>query len=428
MPVVWFHQTEKRCAFRWYETTGTRLRQTSSRTREEESLQAITSSMHILQVTIYGEMKFGGPPQKIFALGEGLAKRGHSVEIAAFHSEHPEGCPREERGRDGQRVGVHFLPWMGRALWQLPRDWRRLRRLVRRADVVHLYGIYNLLCPLAAWMARREGKPFLLEPVGMWVPRSNNLRAKKIYNRLFTTPMARGAARVVATSAREADEMGDLAPPSKLVLRRNGLDLSPFQHLPDGKVFRARFGISPDERLVVFVGRISPIKNLEELVRAFSLADLRRARLLLVGPELEPAYAAQLRALIEELNLTRKIVFAGELYGDDKLAALSGADLFVLPSTYESYGNAAAEAVAAGVPVLISNGCGLAPQIHERAGLSVSPDGRALADGLRILLDDREKLSSCTARRAEVVRELSWDEPLDLTEQIYRALLAESAR
>ncbi|BCM88563.1 GDP-mannose:cellobiosyl-diphosphopolyprenol alpha-mannosyltransferase [Abditibacteriota bacterium] len=377
--------------------------------------------MRVLQVTIYGELKFGGPPQKIFALSDGLASRGHHVEIATFHSEMPQGGMPQKRGD----VTLHFLAWGGRSLWQLPTDWRRLRRAVRYADIVHVYGLYNLLCPLAAWVARQSGKPFILEPLGMFVPRARSVRGKVIYNRLLTVPMAHAAARVVATSAREAEELALLVPSDKLVMRRNGLDLSAFQNLPTGANFRSRFGLGTDERIVLFVGRISPIKNLEELMRAFALAKLPQTRLVLVGPELEPEYAVRLRALIEELRLSERVMLAGELYERDKLSALAAAALFVLPSTYESYGNAAAEAIAAGVPVLITKGCGIAPQIDGRGGLVVEPEAHALAKGLETLLNDEMQRNALCARRSEIMSELSWEEPLQQTEEVYQAILKE---
>lgn len=372
--------------------------------------------MRILQVTIYGERKFGGPPQKIFALSDGLCERGHRVEIAAFHSDFRMGKPPEKQGL----ATIHFLSWKGRELWQLLTDWRRLRRLIRGCDIVHLYGLYNLLCPLAALLARLEGKPWVLEPLGMFVPRARSVRGKAIYNRFITIPMARGAARVVATSPRELEELGALVPADKLLLRRNGLDLSAFQNLPLGDAFRTRFGIGNDEKIVLYIGRISPIKNLEALVRAFAQLNLDNARLALVGPELEPEYAVRLRALIEELGLGERVLLTGELYENDKLSALASAVVFVLPSTYESYGNAAAEAVAAGVPVLLTHGCGIAPHLNWRAGLAVQPDAASLASGLSQLLSDAH---SFCARRDEVLRDLSWDGPLDLTENFYREIV-----
>lgn len=374
--------------------------------------------MRILQVTIYGEEKFGGPPRKIFALGERLAESGHEVTIATFHSHMARGGSENRNG-----VRVLFLPWRGHSLWQLPLDLRALRREVRRSDIVHLYGLYNLLCPLTAWLARQAGRPYLLEPLGMFVPRARSQRLKALFNRLFTFPLARGAARVVATSPAEEEELQVLAPRERLVLRRNGLDVEAFGDLPGGARMCERWGIAPGERLILFVGRISPIKNLEALVSAFKSAALPNARLVLVGPQLEPDYAARIQSLIAALKLTQQVLVVGPLYGDDKMAALAAADLFVLPSEYESFGNAAAEAVAAGVAVLLTEGCGVAPLIHGRGGLAVPATVAALSEGLRIMVEDSAHREALTSGRDSLLCELGMEEPLRLTEQMYNAVV-----
>ncbi|NJN84510.1 MAG: glycosyltransferase [Caldilineaceae bacterium] len=126
------------------------------------------------------------------------------------------------------------------------------------------------------------------------------------------------------------------------------------------------------------------------------------------------------RALAQELGVADRVRLTGARYGQDKLAALAAADLFVLPSTFESYGNAAAEAVAAALPVLLSDGCGIAPLIHGRAGLAVPPTVEGLGMGLAALLGDEPRRAALTRGRADVITQLSWDEPLRQLEGYYR--------
>jgi len=377
--------------------------------------------MQVLQVTpsYYPQLQFGGPPRKIHALSCGLIARGYAVQVVTFHPDRLLAC--EQEIVDG--VGVHYLPWLGSGSWQLPLGLNALRQAVRQADLVHCYGLYNLLCPAAAYLARRAGRPYLLEPLGMYVPRARNVRAKTLYNRIFTARLARWAAGVIAASAHEAEELSGLVAGERISLRAHGVDLAPFRTQPDGPTFRSAHGFGPDERLILFLGRISPIKNLEQLVAAFKEATLEDARLLLVGPMLEPDYAARLSALIADLGLADRVLLAGPLYGPDKLAALAAADLFVLPSLSESFGNAAAEAVAAGVPVLLTETCGIAPLIHRRAGLAVPLSTARLADGLRLMLNDPEQRATLMRGRSDVIQELSWEKPLQQTEQIYRRIV-----
>jgi glycosyltransferase involved in cell wall biosynthesis len=379
--------------------------------------------MQILQVTAryYPELQFGGPPQKIHALSRGLQRRGHKVRVVTLHS-----TRRAAQGADQEGIEVRYLPWMGRGAWQVPLGMGTLAAAIRQSDVVHCYGLYNLLCPTATFLACRARRLVVLEPLGMYIPRARSLWAKRLYHGLFTSWMSRSAARVVAASPGEMEELAELVESRRLVLRRNGIDLEAFQALPSPDGFRVAHGILDDERVILYVGRISPIKNLEQLVQAFHDASLERSRLVLVGPALEPDYARNLADLIAKLGLDGRILLTGPLYGDDKLSALAAADLFVLPSLSESYGNAAAEAVAAGLPVLLTDTCGIAPQIDGRAGLAVPVGVSTLAEGMQTLMEDERKRDELTEQRSEVLRELSWDEPLTQTEHLYERILSDA--
>ena len=375
--------------------------------------------MRILQVAqiYYPELKGGGPPEKIHALSRGLAARGHSVRVVTFHSERP---------KDGKCVTldgipVQYIPWIGRNERQIPVNLRLLTEAMRETDIVHGYGLYNLLCPRAVSVARRARRPFVLEPLGMYTPKGGNRLVKKLYHCLFTKYMFRHAAAVIATSPAEARELSGVLNEKKIVLRRNGIDTTLFQNLLPAKNFRARFKIGDSEKIILFMGRIDPIKNLVELMHAFVEAAVPNCRLALVGPILEPDYAAEVQATIHSTGAGEKVLLTGALYGEEKLEAYSAADSFVLPSLSESFGNAAAEAIAAGLPVLVTEGCGIAPMIRERAGLVVPCTRAGLRDGLRALMNDSQR-AVVTRRRAEVVAELSWEEPLRQTEELYRQI------
>jgi glycosyltransferase involved in cell wall biosynthesis len=375
----------------------------------------------ILQITntYYPELQFGGPPLKIHALSQGLVQRGHTVTVITFDSQQRRQCGR--KSFDG--VTVQYLPWRGWGLRQWPTNRALLAEAIGAADVVHCYGLYNILCPLAVSQARRQGRPVLIEPLGMYQPRARNQFVKRLYHRFVTRRMFHQTAAVIATSPAELAELTAAVGDTKLVLRGNGIDVAAFQNLPASASFRHRLQLAPDDRVILYVGRISPIKNLEELVRAFARAALSSCKLILAGPEAEPDYAARLRELIRSLKLQGQVILAGALFGTDKLAALAAADLFVLPSLAESFGNAAAEAVAAGVPVLLTDTCGIAPMIHERAGLAVPLGVESLATGLKLMMNDAGQPTSLTRRRAEVIKELSWEEPLNEMERIYREVL-----
>ena len=375
--------------------------------------------MRILFVTPYylPDLRFGGPPQKIHSIARGLAARGHQVNVATF--DHTNRAATEETEVEGIRVC--YIPWMGRGLRQVPTNIATIRNEVAQAQIVHGYGLYNFVCPAAAFVSNRAGVPFVLEPLGMYPARARSQVAKRAYNLVITKWLMRSTAAVVAASANEVKELGAIIDKQKIVLRRNGIDVAAFAELPNGDSLRDRWNIRSDEKVVLFIGRLSPIKNLEELILAFDKSELPNARLILVGPP-EPAYEARLHAMIHARRLESRVLLAGPLYGQDQRAALGLADLFVLPSSFESFGNAAAEAVAAGVPVVVTETSGIAPLIHGRAGLAVPLGADNLASGIRTMLD-REKRQPFIAKMEEVKRDLSWDEPIAQTERLYENII-----
>src|SRR5437762_12483561 len=131
----------------------------------------------------------------------------------------------------------------------------------------------------------------------MYPPRARNPIAKKAYNFLLTRWMMRRATAVIAASQGETAELGRIADPKKIVYRRNGIDVSAFANLPSGDKLRHMYDISPNEKLILYLGRISPIDHLQELSLAFAEAALPHRPPVLVGPIHEPAYEARLRAL-----------------------------------------------------------------------------------------------------------------------------------
>lgn len=238
--------------------------------------------MRLLFVTpyYYPEVKFGGPPKRLHALSRGLVAAGHEVAVITFDSE------RRSRHDLVTIAGVHvqYIPWAGNFRWAAPKQLDLIRNEAKRAEIVHCYGLYNLIAPLAALYARRFEIPFLVEPMGMFVPRSRSIFAKRWYNATFTKWMAKRASAVVATSDIEAEELKHLRSTGNVFVRRNGIDLAQFQTLPDRQMMRSRWNIDPNEQLIIYIGRTSAKKNLRELVRAFVAADVRSSKLVIAGP------------------------------------------------------------------------------------------------------------------------------------------------
>jgi len=261
----------------------------------------------------------------------------------------------------------------------------------------------------------------------MFRPLVRNLALKWLYRRLLGESVVRGAARLVATSLQERRELIEEGIAlEKITIRRNGIETP---KLPEPGAFRRQWKIRQDALVVLFLGRIVGKKSPELLLEAFarwrhSSGSTHPSVLVFAGPPESASYLQKLEAEVKRLGLGAAVLFTGALYGDVKWSALVDADIFVLPSQNENFGNAAAEAVACGTPVIVTDRCGIAPLIEGRAGLVIAHECEALVRALHQLSDAglRERMNlGCM----EVARGLDWEQSLAETEALYAELLSD---
>jgi glycosyltransferase involved in cell wall biosynthesis len=401
--------------------------------------------MRILNVTqTYAPfLEFGGPPVKVRALSEAMARRGHQVTVltADWGLERrfpagvvPLGTTRSPFGwrRDENRVQTIYLPtWLHyRALSWNPALKRFTRARLLNFDVVHIFGLYDFLGPAVADACRRRNIPYVIEPIGMFLPIVRSLWLKRIYHSIFGRKMIRQAGLLIATSEQEVEELVSAdVPREKIFLRRNGVEVP--AALPERGKFRAAHGISSDAKVVLFLGRLSAKKSPDLLLEAFAKLPApvlsKNALLVFAGPDESPM-KARLSQMAHQLGMAPRVLFCGPLFDAAKWEAYRDADLFVLPSQNENFGNTAAEAAAAGTPVVITENCGIAPLLAGVAGLLAPHDAQAISRAIARVLTEPELHAQLSAGCKEAASRLGWEEPAQEMEASYRQLVGSSSR
>ena len=393
--------------------------------------------MRILKITQahYPFQNRGGPAIKVRSIARTLVAQGHQVAVltADLGFKPTEialaAAVRDGRGWRSELDGVvaNYLPTQFR--------YRNLtvnvgvmgfcRRQLREFDLVHIYGLYDILGPVVGWYCRQYGIPYLVEPLGMTRPIDRGFLLKRLWSRLSNGYLP-GASRMIATSELErAELLAEGFSPGRVLVRYNGIDWEEFRQLPPAGAFRKKAGIGDDAPIVLFLGRIIPRKGADLLVEALpQIGD--KVRLIIAGPEAEPGYVTFLQLKTRALGVERRVLFPGPLYGDDKKGALADASVFALPSRYENFGNAAAEAVACGTPAIVTDHCGIAPLINQRAGLVTAYDSRALAQTLRDLLNDRSLHQRLKGGCRQVAQEISWDRLVEAMLHVYTEVTGQS--
>lgn len=394
--------------------------------------------MRILKVvqSYYPFHEMGGPVVKVRALAQALAKRGHEITVLTAdwglssrngHGLALEHCPWGWRGAE-QNVETIYLSSIGRyrALTLNPRVIGFCRASLKRFDVVHFYGLYDLLGPAVGFYCRRAPVPYVIEPLGMYRPIDRGFLRKAIWHASAGRAFCGGARSFVATANLEQQTLiEEGVPPGKIVVRYNGVDadIAATAMAAKGR-FRQKWNVPSGETLILFLSRLIPRKGADILIDAFAQCCAQRGRLVIAGPEGEAGYLSYLQSRARNARAGERVIFPGPLYDEDKAAALADADLFVLPSQYENFANVAAEAMACAVPAIVSDTCGISSLIEGKAGLVIPPRTECLTEALRRMLCDRDLYTRFKGGCREVVDQLSWSKLAEQMESYYAQAVA----
>ncbi len=293
------------------------------------------------------------------------------------------------------------------------------QRLIVDTDIVHtheLRTVENLLIG--------HQKPIVLSPHGTLPYGTGRSIVKRLWDRLFGHSLLHKIDHIAALTTAEISEaravwqLLDVPFPGATIIP-NGVaadfavsgDLRPRYHLGDGPV-------------VLFLGRLHERKGLQFLIPAFSqiIQAIPASRLLVVGPD--SGMLESMRILVAQLGIADRVTFTGMLTGADQRAALASVDVFVLPAVGEGLSMAVLEAMAAGLPVILTPGCNL-PDVETRgAGLLVDRAVEPLAAALRTLLTDADRRKAMGEQGRAWVREsFTWPAIAAQTEVLYRQLV-----
>jgi glycosyltransferase involved in cell wall biosynthesis len=265
-------------------------------------------------------------------------------------------------------------------------------RLAGSANVVHIHGLLNPVSSAAAWIARARDRPVVIDPFGTLSRYTFTHRRrliKQLYFGAIDGPSIRHAAALHFTTAAERDEA-----------TWHGIDFKGRAHVVPPPWRQAPKAPSAHQgSTVLFLSRLHPKKGLDTLLAAWPLVSARReaARLVIAG--------TGDKSFVSSLPSPPGVEFVGFVTAEAKTALLASADVFVLPSHHENFGVAVLEAVAAGLPAVVSPDVQLAPWIAERGlGVITQRDPRALADAILSVLGDAPLRERVARSGAEAVR------------------------
>jgi D-inositol-3-phosphate glycosyltransferase len=404
-------------------------------------------SVHTCPLAMLGGKETGGMNVYVRDLSRELGRRGFQVDVFT-RSQNP-AVPRVDSL--GQNARVIHVPAGPEAPYDknlvyghLPEFVAGVKRFAEEQGIA--YDLIHSHYWLSGWVARELRRSWGTPIVHMFhtLGRMKDSVAQRPEERETSrrieveTQIMAFADRLVAATPLEKAQMVWLygADPCKIEVIPGGVDLSLFRPLSQEET-RRQLGICDRLHMILFVGRIEPLKGIDTLLRAMAIVakDFPRWKdeicVCIVGgdasekPDTINAEMERLRALREELGISDLVTFLGAQAQDTLPCYYSAADVLVVPSHYESFGMVALEAMACGTPVIASKVGGLSFTVQDGiTGFHVPErDPEALAGKISLLLKDHDLRSRLGAQAVQWVRCYSWSKVADRIMSLYRRLV-----
>ncbi len=388
--------------------------------------------MKILQIVPSISLVYGGPSQMVLGLSAALASEGVEVTVLTTNSNGDVGQPPLDvpldRPVEQNGYQVRYFPCSPFRRYKFSLD--LLRWLAGHAaefDLAHIHALFSPVSTAAATVARSRHLPYLMRPLGTLDPADlrKKKRIKQIYAALLERPNLAGAAGIHFTSPQEAkisERFGTSTP--EVVIP---LGVKQPAMLPKGQA-RKELGIPETQPLLLFMSRIDPKKGLNLLIPALEklLEEGADFHFVLAGgnPQ-DPAYENKIREQLQASPLRDRTTITGFVTGEPKTALLQDADLFVLPSYYENFGIAVAEAMCNGTPVVISDQVYIWEEIQQaEAGWVCACDVESLTKQLRdSLADASERQRRGINAQEYALKNYSWKAIAQTTIKAYQQIL-----
>jgi len=243
------------------------------------------------------------------------------------------------------------------------------------------------------------------------------------------------ANRIVVSTLAELTQLRFLykADPNKMVVIPPGVNVSRFYPIPSDEA-KMYVGLKPQDRMVLFVGRIEPLKGVDTLIEAMSCLQLKEKKpvhLAIIGgdpaasPEEMTVEMARLQTMCDALGVDQSVVFLGKRDQDKLPYYYSAAEVVVMPSHYESFGMVALEAMACGTPVIASEVGGLAYLVRDgETGFTIpAEEPETLCEKLSWLLNDSELHQTMSQRAVEYAQDYAWEKIAKQIVEVYDGLV-----
>ena len=371
---------------------------------------------------------YGGPSTCAIDLADALGRRGLKVDLVTTNAAGP------------HNLRVKFHQWLDEPTYRI-RYFRRwghfevkftpalmmwLFHHVTDYDIVHGMSVFNFPAYIYCEACRWRDVPHIIHPQGMFEPwaMANKGWKKRVYFRWFKKAQLQRANVIHCLTKHEAESISALGVTTPKVIVPNGVNPeSAIKGHPNA--FLLRYPQLANKIRLLFLHRVDPKKGLDILATSFALLHNRfpNIHLIIAGPDPVGYWSTAARFFVSK-GCAAAVTYTGMLTGQDKADALAAADIFVAPSYSEGFSMSVLEAMAAGLPSVITTGCNFPEATAAKVALEVPIDATAFAEALASLIENLPVTREMGQRAREFIfQNYTWDQVARKTHEVYTAML-----
>ena len=384
--------------------------------------------MNILHVVTYFAPCFsaGGVVNAAYQIAKKQSEDGHNVCVYTTDS-----CDERMKFDDNYNVDVdgikvfYFKNLSHNMKAKLTIDTpvsliKYMKNTITDFDIIHIHEHRHSLAIITHHYAKKHNIPYVLQAHGSVMPFFQKEKMKEVFDNFWGFNILHDACRVFALSEVEKEQYLKMGvDEAKIEIVPLGINLNEYMDLPLKGEFKKKYNIKDSEKLILFLGRIHKIKGLDLLIKAFAKLKASNVKLAIVGGDY--GFKKEVESLINEHELNDKVIFPGVLTGRDKIESLVDADIFIMPSRYESFTTSGLEAMAASKPLILTKNNHIHTWVDNNVGLCCEFDEEELTKCIETLLENEELCNEFGVKGRELIEnKYDWDKIKIQIENIYR--------
>jgi len=401
--------------------------------------------MNILHIvpTFYPCLAAGGVVNAVYELSKKQAQNGYNVAVFTTDSCNKRIKPEKRYGADIDGVKTYYFRNLSNSLkssflidtpYSFP---FKLRKKIKKYDIIHIHEHRHSLAIATSHYACKFNIPYVIQAHGSVLPFFQKEKLKEIFDKLWGFKILHNAEKVLALTEVEKQQY------LKMKVKKENIEIVPLginleeydtDNLPKKGIFRKKYNIQDDDKLLLFLGRINKIKGLDLLIKSFSILNdsseflndnyelSKNIKLAIVGPD--NGFLEELEILVEKYDLRKNVIITGPLYKNNKKEALLDSDIFIMPSQYESFTTSGLEAMACGKPLILTKNNHISDWVDNITGFTSQYDEIKLANSIKKLINEEKLMKKFGQNGKRLIKEkYNWDSIENQIESIYKNIL-----